>query len=246
MSADDEQTVTPINLTQHWGFNLDASLRSDGEAQTIRPEPDVKGHLLKIKVRICRPFSHSRSCFYADIFRHPRPTRRSPSTRTTTRPAHWHPPKEHTMTTPPVSPPLPLSPASQTDIGSQGKLIGDGWPDVDTGKGVGYDEFYAFSAPLTPPQVIVPESQLGADVDLVKGVITPGTTQTDEPVTELSSAKSGLKLSFFTNRASLLPRERLAGTHTGPFAQSPACNSTLPTSTIAPMRVRRSTAAAAR
>ncbi|KAG8905183.1 hypothetical protein FRB99_000548, partial [Tulasnella sp. 403] len=39
-----EKTVTPVNLTQHWGFNLDASLTQAGE-----PIPDVKGHNLMIK-----------------------------------------------------------------------------------------------------------------------------------------------------------------------------------------------------
>ncbi|EKM58733.1 uncharacterized protein PHACADRAFT_27149 [Phanerochaete carnosa HHB-10118-sp] len=37
-----EDKVTPINLTQHWGFNLDASLQ-DGS------EPSVHGHRLQIK-----------------------------------------------------------------------------------------------------------------------------------------------------------------------------------------------------
>ncbi len=37
-----DKDVTPINLTQHWGFNLDASLKEHQGA-------DVKGHVLKIK-----------------------------------------------------------------------------------------------------------------------------------------------------------------------------------------------------
>ncbi|KAG8730182.1 hypothetical protein FRC11_007306 [Ceratobasidium sp. 423] len=36
--------VTPVNLTHHWGFNLDASLTAPGE-----PTPDVKTQLLTIK-----------------------------------------------------------------------------------------------------------------------------------------------------------------------------------------------------
>ncbi|PIL35328.1 hypothetical protein GSI_02053 [Ganoderma sinense ZZ0214-1] len=39
----DENKVTPINLTQHWGFNLDASLQ--GGAETL----SVKGHKISIK-----------------------------------------------------------------------------------------------------------------------------------------------------------------------------------------------------
>lgn len=38
------KTVTPVNLTQHWGFNLDASLTKPNN-----PAPDVKGHALLIK-----------------------------------------------------------------------------------------------------------------------------------------------------------------------------------------------------
>lgn len=40
----DIKTITPINLTQHWGFNLDASLTKPNE-----PILDVKGHSLLIK-----------------------------------------------------------------------------------------------------------------------------------------------------------------------------------------------------
>ncbi|KAG8864903.1 hypothetical protein FRB96_003489 [Tulasnella sp. 330] len=40
-----KKTVTPINLTQHWGFNLDASLVS----APGQPTPDVKKHELDIK-----------------------------------------------------------------------------------------------------------------------------------------------------------------------------------------------------
>ena len=40
----DEATVTPINLTQHWGFNLDASLKDE-----IPDSLSVKEHSLVIK-----------------------------------------------------------------------------------------------------------------------------------------------------------------------------------------------------
>ncbi|KAI0317520.1 galactose mutarotase-like protein [Amylostereum chailletii] len=39
----DEGVVTPINLTQHWGFNLDASLKEGSDSTS------VKGHNLTIK-----------------------------------------------------------------------------------------------------------------------------------------------------------------------------------------------------
>jgi aldose 1-epimerase len=42
---DGADIVTPVNLTHHWGFNLDASLTAPGE-----PTPDVKSQLLTIKV----------------------------------------------------------------------------------------------------------------------------------------------------------------------------------------------------
>ncbi|KAG8937232.1 hypothetical protein FRC02_000001 [Tulasnella sp. 418] len=40
----EEKVVTPVNLTQHWGFNLDASI-PNGQS----PTPDIKAHLLTIK-----------------------------------------------------------------------------------------------------------------------------------------------------------------------------------------------------
>ncbi|KAG9125687.1 hypothetical protein FRC07_006632 [Ceratobasidium sp. 392] len=42
--ADGKPVVTPVNLTHHWGFNLDASYTQPGE-----PTPDVKSQLLTIK-----------------------------------------------------------------------------------------------------------------------------------------------------------------------------------------------------
>lgn len=45
---DGAAAVTPVNLTHHWGFNLDASLTKPGE-----PTPDVKTQLLTIKVGSC-------------------------------------------------------------------------------------------------------------------------------------------------------------------------------------------------
>ncbi|KAG9031249.1 hypothetical protein FRB95_002952 [Tulasnella sp. JGI-2019a] len=45
LAAGQAKTVTPINLTQHWGFNLDASLVS----APGQPTPDVKKHELDIK-----------------------------------------------------------------------------------------------------------------------------------------------------------------------------------------------------
>jgi aldose 1-epimerase len=43
--TDGKPTVTPVNLTHHWGFNLDASLTKPGGLT-----PDVKTQLLTIKV----------------------------------------------------------------------------------------------------------------------------------------------------------------------------------------------------
>ncbi|KAG8685054.1 hypothetical protein FRC08_013327 [Ceratobasidium sp. 394] len=41
---DGQPTVTPVNLTHHWGFNLDASYTKPGD-----PTPDVKSQLLTIR-----------------------------------------------------------------------------------------------------------------------------------------------------------------------------------------------------
>ena len=42
-STNEAKVITPVNLTQHWGFNLDASY-----AQLYGPTPDVKNHDLFI------------------------------------------------------------------------------------------------------------------------------------------------------------------------------------------------------
>ena len=44
---DGKPAVTAVNLTHHWGFNLDASLTQPGE-----PTPDVKSQLLTIRVSL--------------------------------------------------------------------------------------------------------------------------------------------------------------------------------------------------
>ncbi|GJJ08334.1 hypothetical protein Clacol_002545 [Clathrus columnatus] len=40
----DKNLITPVNLTQHWGFNLEASLTEKGQ-----PTPDIRDHRLFIK-----------------------------------------------------------------------------------------------------------------------------------------------------------------------------------------------------
>lgn len=51
---ENEETVTPVNLTQHWGFNLDASLKD-------RMQPSVKQHTMSMKV--CSSASFNSACF---------------------------------------------------------------------------------------------------------------------------------------------------------------------------------------
>ena len=52
--GDGTKIVTPINLTQHWGFNLGASLNDDSASLTggSKSSPTVKDHTLSIKVNL--------------------------------------------------------------------------------------------------------------------------------------------------------------------------------------------------
>ena len=63
------------------------------------------------------------------------------------------------------------------------------------------DEFYLFSKrPAPPPPSVIPASELKPDTDLVNSLLEregPG----NEEVVSLAGAKSGLRVSFATNRA---------------------------------------------
>ena len=62
------------------------------------------------------------------------------------------------------------------------------------------DEFYLFSErPTPPPPSVIPASELKPDTDLVSSLLEregPG----NEEVVALAGAKSGLRVSFATNR----------------------------------------------
>ncbi|EJD07057.1 galactose mutarotase-like protein [Fomitiporia mediterranea MF3/22] len=147
----EEKKVTPVNLTQHWGFNLEASLQGDESTH------NVKDHNLHIKS------GHS--------------VELDPSFLSTGK----------------------LNPVQGTPRDHKSKRIGDQWPND------GYDEFYVFekSAP-TPIPTRIPLSEF-PKMDLIQDVIHPRqadpSSPSSPPVVELSSDKSGLNLSFFTNQS---------------------------------------------
>ncbi|KAJ7111901.1 galactose mutarotase-like domain-containing protein [Mycena epipterygia] len=152
----DKKVVTPVNLTQHWGFNLDGSQR---ENQGGTEPLSVKGHTLTIKSdRIAKRDADSLSTGFI------------PSAGT---------PHEHSS-----------------------KLIGDQYPEL------GYDDYYAFSSFEKVPTRIPLASF--AEVDLIKDVLRPSNGPTaakgyrSDPVVELVSGKSGLKLVFDTNQGGVM------------------------------------------
>ncbi|KAF7305877.1 hypothetical protein HMN09_00741900 [Mycena chlorophos] len=134
--------VTPVNLTQHWGFNLDASQSGD--------TPQVKSHILTIKsTHIAHRDADSLS--------------------------------------------LGFTPSAGTVHEHSKKAIGDGYPEM------GYDDYYKFaqkgyeSVPTRVPLTALEELDLLGEVLKSEG-------KRLEPVVELSSAKSGLKLLFDSNQ----------------------------------------------
>ena len=63
------------------------------------------------------------------------------------------------------------------------------------------DEFYVFSKRATPPPPsILPASELKPEVDLVGAALSRDGPASEE-VVSLAGAKSGLRISFATNRA---------------------------------------------
>ncbi|KAJ7253421.1 galactose mutarotase-like domain-containing protein [Mycena rebaudengoi] len=150
----DRKIVTPVNLTQHWGFNLEASQRDSSDTVS------VKNHTLTIK-----------------------------SDRIVNRDAD--------------SLPIGFLPSSGTPHDHASKTIGDQFPES------GYDDFYSFKTFKKVPTRI-PVSSF-AEVDLLKDVLRPsndpspaGRGDRSDPVVELRSAKSGLKLAFDTNQSGVM------------------------------------------
>ncbi|KAF7312740.1 hypothetical protein MIND_00289000 [Mycena indigotica] len=147
------KAVTPVNLTQHWGFNLEASQK---ENQTGDDALTVKTHTLTIKsTHIANRDSDSLSIGFLP----------SPGT------VHDH----------------------------SAKLIGDGYPKM------GYDDYYKFGqkAYETVPTRLPVSVLESGEIDLL-GDLLKSKSQRLEPVVELSSAKSGLKLVFDSNQGGVM------------------------------------------
>jgi len=80
------------------------------------------------------------------------------------------------------------------------KKISEGYPEG------GYDDFYVFeSRPVTDPKR-VPLSSFTPEFDLIKDLLAPSTkgVNTADPIVELSSDKSGLKLAFDSNQSGVM------------------------------------------
>ncbi|KAF9459948.1 galactose mutarotase-like domain-containing protein [Collybia nuda] len=148
-----KKVVTPVNLTQHWGFNLEASLKEESLT--------VKEHILTIKSdRIAELGADSLATgsFLSAV----------------ENPSHAH--------------------ASKT--------IGALFPEKS------YDDFYYLNnegASHIPTRI--PLSSFGPNLDLIKELFEPPNNQGSqsrgtrpEPVVELASTKSGIKLVFDTNQ----------------------------------------------
>jgi len=141
---DEKPTVTPVNLTQHWGFNLEGIQQ---EGQSI----SVKDHHLTIKA--------GNTIDLSNVF----------------------------LST------GKLNPVQGTEHHHEKKLIGEKFPNP------GYDSFYVFDR---TPSVIPTRVSLDTfdTLDLIQEVVNPSNT-TATSVVELTSEKSGLKLTFESNQS---------------------------------------------
>lgn len=148
--------VTPINLTQHWGFNLDASLQ---EGESGKDKLSVKNHRLNIKA------SHT-----AELLPNSLP---SGKYRPVGGSVHEH----------------------------NDKLIKEGYPNH------GYDHYYLLAPrpceKLMSHRISAKEfdtAKAGVELNIVKEIFE----STNEPVVQLKSEKSWLKVDFDSNQAGLM------------------------------------------
>ncbi|KAG2146108.1 galactose mutarotase-like domain-containing protein [Suillus bovinus] len=146
--------VTPINLTQHWGFNLDASLQ---EGENGNDKLSVKNHKLNIKA------SH-----IAELLPNGLPSGK-------------------------------YCPVGGTVHEHDDKLIKEGYPNY------GYDHYYLLAPrpceQISPHRISAKEfDTAGEELNMVKEIFE----STNEPVVQLKSEKSGLKVDFDSNRAGLM------------------------------------------
>jgi len=146
----DEGKVTPINLTQHWGFNLEASPEDSHETLT------VKEHKLSIKADNTIAL-HANGLSTGSL--------------------------------------APVKGTHHAHAEKETKKIGENWPTP------GYDEFYLFaprSTPTSPTRISTASINPGTNLLAEIFAAEPGTK---EPLVELQSEKSGLKLDFDTNQS---------------------------------------------
>ncbi|KAJ3712023.1 galactose mutarotase-like protein [Lentinula raphanica] len=144
-----DKGVTPVNLTQHWGFNLEASLKGENTLS-------VKNHNITIKADriVARDTDSLNTGNYIQV---------SDATE------HLH----------------------------EGQKIGDKYPKL------GYDDYYMFAPRTVETPKRFPSSDFKPQLDLLGDLLNPSGTPRGirpEPVVELSSDKSGLKLVFETNQ----------------------------------------------
>ncbi|KAJ4477510.1 galactose mutarotase-like domain-containing protein [Lentinula aciculospora] len=148
-----DKGVTPVNLTQHWGFNLEASLK-DGKDNL-----SVKNHNITMKAD--RIVARDADSLNTGKF---------------------------------------INVSNATEHLHDGQKIGDKYPKL------GYDDYYTFAPQTVKIPKRFPVSDFTPKLDLLKDVLTPSGAEgaargnRSDPVVELSSDKSGLKLVFETNQ----------------------------------------------
>ncbi|KAJ3784508.1 galactose mutarotase-like domain-containing protein [Lentinula aff. detonsa] len=148
-----DKGVTPVNLTQHWGFNLEASLKDGEDTLSVKNQ--------NITIKSDRIVARDADSLNIGNF-------------------------------------IPVT--SATEHLHEGQKIGDKYPNL------GYDDYYAFAPRTVKIPKRFPISEFTPKLDLLKDVLIPSGTEDatrgdrPEPVVELSSDKSGLKLVFETNQ----------------------------------------------
>ncbi|KAJ3793774.1 galactose mutarotase-like domain-containing protein [Lentinula aff. detonsa] len=148
-----DKGVTPVNLTQHWGFNLEASLKDGEDTLSVKNQ--------NITIKSDRIVARDADSLNIGNF-------------------------------------IPVT--SATEHLHEGQKIGDKYPNL------GYDDYYAFAPRTVKILKRFPISEFTPKLDILKDVLIPSGTEDatrgdrPEPVVELSSDKSGLKLVFETNQ----------------------------------------------
>ncbi|KAF9058964.1 galactose mutarotase-like protein [Rhodocollybia butyracea] len=147
-----DKGVTPVNLTQHWGFNLEASLKEGVDTLL------VKNHNITMKAD--RIVARDADSLNTGKF---------------------------------------INVSDATEHLHEGQKIGDKYPKM------GYDDYYAFAPRTVAIPKRFPYAEFTPQLDMLKYILAPSGSQVSkgarpEPVIELASDKSGLKLLFETNQ----------------------------------------------